>query len=76
MVVTELYFTREGSKSLLPFKNEPCATNVFAKNGFSVSYCRTELLLRCRRHSGSSSDGTTWQKVILIWRRQPPKLIQ
>ena len=35
MVVIK-YFTREGSKPLLPSKNEPCATKVVSKNGF---YC-------------------------------------
>ena len=43
---------------------------------FSVSYYHKELLLRCCRYSGSSSDGSTWQKVIFIWRKQPSNLIQ
>ena len=43
---------------------------------FSVSYCQKELFLRCSRHSGSASDGNTWQKVIFIWRKQPSKLIK
>ena len=46
------------------------------KMTFSASYCRKELLLRCWRHSGFASDGNTWQNIILIWRKQPSKLIQ
>ena len=69
------YFVREGPKLLLPHENEFCATTVF-KMDFNVSYCHKELLIRCCRHSGSASNGSTWQKVILIWRKQPSKLIQ
>ena len=48
----------------------------FSKMAFTVSYCHKELLIRCCRHSGSASGGSTWHKVILIWRKQPSKLIQ
>ena len=69
-------FTRDRSKFLLLSKNEFCATKFVAKMAFSVSYCHKELFLRCSRHSGSASDGNTWQKVIFIWRKQPSKLIK
>ena len=69
------YFFREGPKLLLPSKNKLCATKVF-KNGFQCkSYCHRGPLLRCCRHSGSASHGSTWQKVILIWWKQSSKLI-
>ena len=55
-------FNREVSKFLLPSKNELCATRVVAKMAFSVNCCHKELLLRCCRHSGFASDGSTWQK--------------
>ena len=42
---------------------------------FSVNYCYNELLLRCCRHSGSTFDGSAWQKVIFIWWKQPFSLI-
>ena len=63
------YFVREGPKLLLPYKSELCATKVF-KNGFQCKLLSKELILRCCRHYGSVSDGSTWQKVILIWRKQ------
>ena len=69
------YFVREGPKLLLPDENEFCATAVF-KMDFNVRYYHKELLIRCCRHSGSASNGSTWQKVVLIWRKQPSKSIQ
>ena len=56
MVVIEQYFTREGSKLLLPSKNEPCATKVVTKNGFQ---CKLLPQRDPCRHSGSTSDGST-----------------
>ena len=38
---------------------------------FSLSYCHKELLLRCCRHFGSAFNGSSWQKVILSWWKQP-----
>ena len=43
---------------------------------FRVSCYYKELLLRCCKNSGSASDGSSWQKVIFIWRKQPSNLIQ
>ena len=57
-------------------RRNPARQKLSLKMAFSVSYCRKELLLRCCRHSGSASYGSTLQNVILIWRKPPPKLIQ
>ena len=42
----------------------------------SVNLCHKELLPRCCRHFAFVSDDNTWQKVIFIWRKQPPNSIQ
>ena len=73
-VTMKKYFIREPPKLLLPYKNELCATK-FSKMTFSVSYRHKELLIRCCRYSRYASDGSTWQKAILIWRKQPSNLI-
>ena len=65
MVIMKKYFIREGPRLLLLSKNKLCAAKVF-KNGFQ---CK---ILPQR----TPSHGSTWQKVILIWQKQPSKLIQ
>ena len=65
----------EDAKLLLRYKNQPCATK-FTKITFSVSYSHKNLRIWSCRHSGSAFDGSTWQNVILIWRKQPSKLVQ
>ena len=49
--------------------NKLCATKV---NGLQ---CKL-LAQRSSRHYGFAFDGNTWQKVILIWQKQPSNLIQ
>ena len=75
MVIMKQCFITEGPKLLLSSKNKLCKTKVF-KNDFQLSSCLKELLLRCCKHSGSAYDGNASQKVILLWRKQPSKLIQ
>ena len=76
MVIMKKYFSKKGPKLLLLSKNKLCVTKFF-KNGFQCkSYCHKELLLRCCRHSGSASDGSAWQKAILIWWKQLSKSVQ
>ena len=44
MVVIEQYFTREGSKVLLPLRTNLVRQKLSLKMAFSVSYCRNKIL--------------------------------